>query len=96
MTVDTAPVTEAAARATGPAASAGRTPRTKPRAPRITGPSQSDAGASCDAGVVIERPRNGAMPAMNPAAPRHMLAPTASAMRMPLQTPGSADMRTLS
>ena len=51
VTVDTAPVTDAAARAIGPAASAGRTPRTTPMAPRIIGPSQSDAGASCDAGA---------------------------------------------
>ena len=42
------PVTDSPARAIGPAASAGRTPRTTPSAPRTSGPSHSAGGASWD------------------------------------------------
>ena len=94
--VDWLPVTASLARAIGPAPSAGTTPRTTPIAPRTSGPSHIAGGASWAAGVGAASPRKGAMPAISPAAPRHMLAATTSDTSTPLPSPGSVARMTLS
>ncbi len=90
-------VTEALASPIGIDARLGKMPRTSPAAPSTSGPNQSESGASCCAAAAgVERVQNGATPATNPAAPRHMLAVTAPATRTFPQMSGNADILRLS
>src|SRR3954468_18878659 len=85
VALETVPVAALTANAIGNATRPGKSPRITPATPRTTGPSHINTGTSCEAGVGIDRPRKGAKPAISPAAPRHMLAATAEAVRTALQ-----------
>src|SRR3954467_7329800 len=96
VVLDTAPVAAVTANAIGVDTRPGKRPRITPATPRTNGPSHRNSGASCDAGTGIERPRNGANPAINPAAPRHMLAATAAAVRAVPHIPRTGEVLMLS